>query len=529
MIGKQILNYRINVFIEEGGMGAVYTGTHTKIGRKVAIKVLHPYLVKVKAIKQRFLNEARTLSVLQHQNIVQLLDYTEDDNSLFLIMEFVDGISLENFIKNNSGKIQEKDAIAIFTQILDAMQYAHEKKIVHRDIKPSNFMVRNDGVVKILDFGIAKILDDKQYNLTQSGAKIGTVMYMSPEQIKGNETSHLSDIYSLGVTLFHLVAGKTPYENAKSEFEIQSEIVHRPLPRATALNQNISKHIEALIDRATAKEPYNRFQTCAEFRKALLSIEKHDKEPVPPPKPDKNKDSNETITDRKTTIIDDKTIIEDTVPHTKIIDNDSIGEEEKPLPKKSKWRIPVFVAAAIVAIIAVFLISRNNSNKQPSDNNDSVEVKDNNTIVENTNKSNQSDNKNQKNIEENKNTENNETTVIDNTDDEKDEAFKPIEPKIDENEITNIPQPNSFTHNFRIIANPEYDFDARQSHIQKFIKNEFLNKNVIVEFTTNGVVTDYYTIYEYLNRIAVNETTTVEIISRKRNAVGKTIRLQVSE
>jgi len=269
MIGKEILSYRIEKKIGEGGMGTVYSGKHTRIDRKVAIKVLHPHLVKSEAIRHRFINEANTLAAIQHPNIVQLYDYVEQDDNLFLIMEFIEGKSIDAFIKQISGPIPEDKTIIMFRQILDAMYYAHNQNIIHRDIKPGNFIIKPNGQIKILDFGIAKIVDKEEYNLTQTGGKVGTVMYMSPEQVQGKPLDNRSDIYALGVTLFQMLTGKLPYFDAESEFDIQYAIVSKPLPRMANLYPNVSPWIQKIVDKATEKAPELRFQTCADFNTAL--------------------------------------------------------------------------------------------------------------------------------------------------------------------------------------------------------------------------------------------------------------------
>lgn len=269
MIGREILNYRIEKKIGEGGMGTVYFGRHTKIDRKVAIKVLHSHLVKSDAIRHRFMNEANTMAAIQHPNIVQLYDYVEIDGDLFLIMEYIQGMSIDDFIKQISGPIPEDKAVIMFRQILDAMSYAHRKNIIHRDVKPGNFIIKPDGQIKILDFGIAKIMDKEEYNLTQTGGKVGTVLYMSPEQVQGKPLDNRSDIFALGITLFQMLTARVPYYDIESEFDIQYAIVSKPLPRMKNIYPNVSNFIQRVVDKATEKKPENRFQNCQEFKQAL--------------------------------------------------------------------------------------------------------------------------------------------------------------------------------------------------------------------------------------------------------------------
>lgn len=270
MIGERVLSYQIESLIGEGGVGKVYLATHTQLGRKVAIKVLNPALVNHTEVRERFRNEATTLSALQHINIITLYDYLEDERGLFLIMEFASGSSLDQYIRKTSGPIPEQKTIYFFNQILDGFAYAHNKGVIHRDIKPSNIIVTNDADIKILDFGIAKILKEGKMSMTKTGAKLGTVLYMSPEQVKGQVVDIRTDIYSLGITLFEMLTGRCPYDElALSEYEVYHKIVQEPLPLAKSFYPNISDRMQAIIDKATSKDPMRRFQTCEEFKIAL--------------------------------------------------------------------------------------------------------------------------------------------------------------------------------------------------------------------------------------------------------------------
>lgn len=271
MIGEQILSYKIESLLGSGGVGSVYLASHTQLGRKVAIKVLNPTLVNHNEVKDRFRNEASTLSNLQHVNIVTLYDYLENNTGLFLIMEYAKGKALDDYISQVSGPIPEQKTIFFFNKILDGMAYAHQQDVVHRDIKPSNIIITEDGNVKILDFGIAKILKSKQ-DMTKAGAQLGTVLYMSPEQVKGEQIDPRSDIYSLGVTLFEMLTGKCPYdENQNTEFEVYNKIINQDLPRAKSFYPAVSDKMQAIIDKATHKDPAQRFQSCEAFKQALNS------------------------------------------------------------------------------------------------------------------------------------------------------------------------------------------------------------------------------------------------------------------
>jgi serine/threonine protein kinase len=201
-IGKQIGKYTITRLIGEGGMASVYEGEHEALGTKAAIKILNPILSSNKQIRERFKNEARIMASLDHPNITRVLDFEENDSFLAIAMELLTGEDLSDRIKK-MGKLPEEEIKYIFDQILLAFQYAHELGIVHRDIKPSNIFVLSNGSVKILDFGIAKLLSQGN-EMTHTGTQIGTPIYMSPEQVKADKSiDHRSDIYSLGITLFY--------------------------------------------------------------------------------------------------------------------------------------------------------------------------------------------------------------------------------------------------------------------------------------------------------------------------------------
>ncbi len=270
-IGKVILNYEVLEIIGQGGMGVVLKGRHIHLAsRFVAIKVLSPSLITNPEVRERFRNEAMTLSMLSYPNIVKLYDYYEDpEGNAFLIMEYVEGISLQDFIHKENGPLTETQIQEYFTQILDGFHYAHEQGIIHRDVKPSNILITPDGKTKILDFGIAKVLS-ADMQLTKTGTRMGTILYMSPEQVLAKKIDRRSDIYSLGVVLFEAVTGKLPYptENV-TEYQIYQSIVKDALPSVETIYPNVPKYLSEIINKATQKDPDKRFQNCTEFKKAI--------------------------------------------------------------------------------------------------------------------------------------------------------------------------------------------------------------------------------------------------------------------
>ncbi|SFB78162.1 Serine/threonine protein kinase [Flexibacter flexilis DSM 6793] len=279
MIGSQIAHYRIDKLLGEGGMGGVYLAEDLKHKRKVAIKALFSHLAMQQTVRERFRYEASTMAQLYHPNIVQLLDFI-DENGLYLVMEYVEGIELDRYIITQNKHLPWPEAVEMLMQILDALSYAHRRGVIHRDLKPSNLMIDKTGRVKVLDFGVAKILDQTNSpSLTRTGTKIGTILYMSPEQVKGLPVDARADIYSLGVTLFQMLTGRCPYDLAlENEFDISLKIVNEPLPRLSAYYTDIPSELQRIIDKATAKSPQNRYQDCYEFAEALHGLQQLYKE-----------------------------------------------------------------------------------------------------------------------------------------------------------------------------------------------------------------------------------------------------------
>lgn len=284
--GQIINNYEIVSYLGGGGMGEVWLAVDRRINRQVAIKSLHPQLLKNEEVRSRFRNEAMTLAKLQHPNVVGLFDYIENETGSYLIMEYVEGEPMDDFIRLKTGPIPEKKASDLFAQILQGVAYAHQRNIIHRDIKPSNFLIDPRSNVKILDFGIAKVLEEDK-GLTKTGTRMGTVFYMSPEQVRGEHADKRSDIYSLGITLFQMLTGTKPYGQEATEFQVYSDIVSKPLPRAKTIYPAVSDHAQAVMDKATEKNPDQRFQSCAEFLSALTNPEFQHRSgsQIPPPPP----------------------------------------------------------------------------------------------------------------------------------------------------------------------------------------------------------------------------------------------------
>lgn len=272
MIGREILNYRITKILGEGGMGTVYLSNHTKIPNRVsAIKVLKSNFLENDNLKKRFRREMEIMANLTHENIIKLDQFDEDALGMYLIMEYFDGLEIDDYLKNKIGVFPEEKAIPIMIQILKAFSFAHQKGIVHRDIKPANILINREATkIKILDFGIAKMKNDISME-TKSGSQIGTVFYMSPEQVHGKDLDARSDIYSLGVTFYQMLTGLNPYFDLNTEYEIYNKITKEDLPDPRTIYPGISDNMVNILQKALAKNPEDRFQSCDEFIEVLGS------------------------------------------------------------------------------------------------------------------------------------------------------------------------------------------------------------------------------------------------------------------
>ena len=264
MLNTSIGKYTLTRKIGEGGMASVYEAIHERLGTKVAIKVLSPILARNPQLRQRFENEANFMASLSHPHITRVLDVEEKDETLAIIMELLEGEDLDARVKR-TGPLSTAEVKMLFTQVLNAFEYAHSKGIVHRDVKPANIFIDKNNQVKILDFGIAKLFGTGN-EMTQTGTQMGTPVYMSPEQVRGEKSiDHRSDIYALGVTLYFTLTGKAPYESAEeSSYEIFTKIINDPIP---SLENN--SFFNAIILKAASKDRNARYQAVDEMRKEL--------------------------------------------------------------------------------------------------------------------------------------------------------------------------------------------------------------------------------------------------------------------
>jgi len=270
MIGQTISHYKILEELGCGGMGVVYKAEDLKLRRTVALKFLTPELTRETSAKSRFIHEAQAASALQHHNICTIHEIGESkDGRLFISMDCYEGETLKE--KAESGPLSTEEALRLTIETATGLAKAHESGMVHRDIKPANLMVTQDGVVKILDFGLAKLAG--QTKVTKTGTTLGTVAYMSPEQARGKEVDQRSDVWSLGVVLYELLAGEVPFKG-DHEGAVLYGIMHSDPKTLSELRDDLPEELVWITDKALAKDPDERYQSSSEFLNDLLAVYK---------------------------------------------------------------------------------------------------------------------------------------------------------------------------------------------------------------------------------------------------------------
>jgi len=269
-LGKRLLHYQIVEKIGEGGMGTVYKAHDSKLQRDVAVKLLsHRTAAESPTERARFEIEARAAAALNHSNIATIHAIEEVEDETFIVMEYIDGRELKDLLA--TGELDAERVMDIATEIAEGLRAAHDKGIVHRDIKPSNIMVTADGKIKITDFGLAKI--GAGMNLTKSGTTVGTVSYMSPEQVRGEPVDRRSDIWSFGVVLYEMLTSQRPFGGDHEQAVLYSILNVEPKPVST-VSMRTSDRIGKVVSKALEKNLDARYQSIADVIADLRSIQK---------------------------------------------------------------------------------------------------------------------------------------------------------------------------------------------------------------------------------------------------------------
>jgi serine/threonine protein kinase len=289
LVGKVVdNNYKILEVLGRGGMGVVYKALDISLDKVMALKMIDPMLARDDNFLKRFKTEARALAKLENTNIVTVHALRDTKLGVFMVMEYVEAKTLSDWIQEK-GPFSWDDTIHISKQLLNALGHAHGVGVIHRDIKPSNILVDNDLKVKVTDFGLAKVIRQHGPSSTVTQMRAGTLYYMSPEQVKGlKNVDFRSDIYSLGMTLYEMLIGKTPFEKTDSDFSIQKRIVEGEIPPPTKFNSTIPKPLAKIITKSIDKNPQKRYQSAEEMAEDIVNYESSTSQVVVSPKPRPN-------------------------------------------------------------------------------------------------------------------------------------------------------------------------------------------------------------------------------------------------
>lgn len=273
LIGKKLEGrYLIESLVGVGGMANVYKGQDTKTGNPIAVKVLKEEFLDNEELVRRFKNESKAISILDHPNIVKVYDVSVTDQLQYIVMEYIDGITLKEYLKQRGGALTWKEVVHFATQVLSALDHAHTKGIVHRDVKPQNIMLLADGSIKMMDFGIARF--SRAQSQTVSDKAIGSVHYISPEQAKGDKTDARTDIYSVGVMLYEMLSGRLPFDGTGAVTIAIMQISDKPKALATVA-PNVPEGLRQITEKAMEKDPDARYQSAHEMLESIEAFKRN--------------------------------------------------------------------------------------------------------------------------------------------------------------------------------------------------------------------------------------------------------------
>ena len=344
--------YEIIKSIGEGGMANVFLAYDTILERNVAVKVLRGDLANDEKFVRRFQREALSASSLNHPNIVEMYDVGEDNGSFYIVMEYIDGKTLKQLIKKR-GHLTVSEAIDIMVQLTDGLASAHDSYIIHRDIKPQNIMILEDGMVKITDFGIAMAINAA--DLTQTNSVMGSVHYLPPEQAAGKGSTIKSDIYSLGILFYEMLAGTMPFRG-ETAVEIALKHIKEPMPSIRKVNSKVPQSVENIILKCTAKNPKNRYNNVRELQddlKSALSLDRENEEKIVFKYPEDDLDETKVLDTLKDEI---KTKEKNKKEPSKEVEVKEVTEEEyNKKGKLTKWLI-IGCSIILFAFLFIFVV-----------------------------------------------------------------------------------------------------------------------------------------------------------------------------
>lgn len=344
--------YEIIKLIGEGGMANVYLAYDTILERNVAVKVLRGDLADDEKFVRRFQREALSASSLSHPNIVEMYDVGEDNGNFYIVMEYIDGQTLKQLIKKR-GHLTVPEAIDIMLQLTDGLAHAHDSYIIHRDIKPQNIMILEDGMVKITDFGIAMAINAS--DLTQTNSVMGSVHYLPPEQAAGKGSTIKSDIYSLGILFYEMLAGTMPFRG-ETAVEIALKHIKDPMPSIRKINPKVPQSVENIIFKSTAKNPKNRYNNVRELHddlKTALDKDRANEKRFVFKYPEDDLDETKVLDTLKDELKVNK---EKGIPEEKPIVTEVEEEEKKKLSKGTKILIGVCSTIIVLFLLIVVVI-----------------------------------------------------------------------------------------------------------------------------------------------------------------------------